>query len=133
MPGTVLEDVASQHRLYLAAKPFHVGVNVDGIACPLHHPMVCSRQMRGHGLLSSATLSRCGAVADGAFLGDAKAPSLDIRCRVNRLGTCVTKSLHGVDCVYHGMPITCQSHHDVYVCIPDRATASGGDGMSCST
>jgi hypothetical protein len=78
MPGTVLGDVASQHRLYFAAKPFHVGVNVDGIACSLHHPMVCSRQMRGHGFLSSATLSRFGAVADGAFLGDSKAPGLDI-------------------------------------------------------
>jgi hypothetical protein len=78
MPGMVLGDVTSQCRLYLAAKPFYVGVNVDRLACPLHRPMVCSRQMRGHGFLSSITLSRCGAVADGAFPGDAKAPGLDI-------------------------------------------------------
>jgi hypothetical protein len=37
-----LGDVALQCRLYLAAKPSHVGVNVDGLACPLHRPMVCS-------------------------------------------------------------------------------------------
>jgi hypothetical protein len=24
---------------YLAAKPAHAGVNVDRLACPLHHPM----------------------------------------------------------------------------------------------
>jgi hypothetical protein len=34
--------------LYLAAKPSHVGVNVDGLACPLHYPMVHSFQMMGH-------------------------------------------------------------------------------------
>jgi hypothetical protein len=39
MPGTVLEDVASWHRLYLAAKASHKGVDVDGLACPLCHPM----------------------------------------------------------------------------------------------
>jgi hypothetical protein len=37
--------------LYLGAKPSHVGVDVDGLACPLHCPMACSRQMRGQGLL----------------------------------------------------------------------------------
>jgi hypothetical protein len=28
--------------LYLEAKPSHVGVDVGGLAYPLHHPMVCS-------------------------------------------------------------------------------------------
>jgi hypothetical protein len=42
MPGMVLGDIASQHRLYLAAKPSHMGVDVDGLACPLHRPIVCS-------------------------------------------------------------------------------------------
>jgi hypothetical protein len=32
MPGIVIGDVALQHRLYLAAKPSHVGVHVDGLA-----------------------------------------------------------------------------------------------------
>jgi hypothetical protein len=40
----VLGDVASWHRLYLVAKPSHVGVDVDGLACPLHRAMACSRQ-----------------------------------------------------------------------------------------
>jgi hypothetical protein len=33
--------------LYLAAKPSHVGVEVDGLACPLNHPTACTRQTRG--------------------------------------------------------------------------------------
>jgi hypothetical protein len=45
--------------LYLAAKPTHVGVDVDGLAYPLHCPMACGCQMRGHGLLPGAILSRC--------------------------------------------------------------------------
>jgi hypothetical protein len=44
MPGTVLRDVTSWHRLYLAVKPSHVGVDVDGLAYPLLRPTVCSRQ-----------------------------------------------------------------------------------------
>jgi hypothetical protein len=32
--------------LYMAAKPSHVGVDVDGLACPLHRPTACNRQMR---------------------------------------------------------------------------------------
>jgi hypothetical protein len=46
--------------LYLATKPSHVGVDVDGIAFPLHLPMACNRQTRGHGLLSGDVFScRC--------------------------------------------------------------------------
>jgi hypothetical protein len=33
--------------LYLAAKPSQVGVDVDGIAYPLHHPTAYCRQTRG--------------------------------------------------------------------------------------
>jgi hypothetical protein len=51
MPGMVLGDVASRHRLYLAAKRSHVGVNVNGLACPYSH------QMRGQGFLSGVVLS----------------------------------------------------------------------------
>jgi hypothetical protein len=39
----VLRDVASLCWLYLAAKPPHVGVDVDGLAYPLHHPMAYMR------------------------------------------------------------------------------------------
>jgi hypothetical protein len=27
--------------LYLGAKPFHVGADVDGLACNMHRPMDC--------------------------------------------------------------------------------------------
>jgi hypothetical protein len=36
--------------LYLAAKPSHAGVDVDGLACPLHRPVACSHQMRGQAI-----------------------------------------------------------------------------------
>jgi hypothetical protein len=38
--------------LYLPARPSHVGVNVDGIACPMHYPMVCVQQTMGQSFLS---------------------------------------------------------------------------------
>jgi hypothetical protein len=47
MHGIVLGDVASRHQLYLAAKPFHMGVDVDGLTCPLHRLTACDCQMRG--------------------------------------------------------------------------------------
>jgi hypothetical protein len=43
--------------LYLAAKPAHVGVAVDGLAYPLHRPMACGRQTRGQGILPGVVLS----------------------------------------------------------------------------
>jgi hypothetical protein len=74
----VLGDVASRCQLYLAAKPSHVGVNVDGLASPLHGLVVCNRQTRGQGFLSGTTFSRHAVVVGGAFSGDAKPPGLDI-------------------------------------------------------
>jgi hypothetical protein len=74
----VLGEVAGWHQLYLVAKPSDVGVDVDGLACPLHRPTVYSHQTRGHGFLSGATLSRHAAMGGGAFSGDAKPPDLDI-------------------------------------------------------
>jgi hypothetical protein len=91
MPGMVLGDVASQRRLYLAAKPSHVGVDVDGLACPLHRPIVCSSQTKGYGFLSGATLSCHAIVGSGAFPVDAKPTSVDIGWRVDRLGTCLNQ------------------------------------------
>jgi hypothetical protein len=43
--------------LYLAPKPAHVGVDLHGLAYPLHSPMACSRQTRGQGLLLGVVLS----------------------------------------------------------------------------
>jgi hypothetical protein len=78
MSGTVFGVVALQCRIYLAAKPSHVGVDVDGLACPLHRHTVCNHQTRGQGFLSGAALSRCAAVYGGAFSEDMKPSGLDI-------------------------------------------------------
>jgi hypothetical protein len=43
--------------LYLATKPAHVGIDVDGLAYPLHRPMACGCQTRGQGLLPGTALS----------------------------------------------------------------------------
>jgi hypothetical protein len=72
MSGIVLGDVASRCRLYLVAKPSHVGVDVHWLACPLQRPTVYGHQTRGHGFLSSATLSHHAEVGGGAFPRDVK-------------------------------------------------------------
>jgi hypothetical protein len=46
--------------LYLAAKPSHVRVGVDRLACPLHHPTTYHCQTRGHGLTLGVDLSYHG-------------------------------------------------------------------------
>jgi hypothetical protein len=51
------QDVTLWRRLYLAVKPSHVGVDVDGLACPLHSPMIYNRQTRRQGFLSGVVLS----------------------------------------------------------------------------
>jgi hypothetical protein len=56
-------------RLYMAARPSHVRADVDGLACPLHRPMVYDYQTRGHSILSGAALSHHVAVGGRAFLG----------------------------------------------------------------
>jgi hypothetical protein len=40
-------DVASRCWSDLVAKSFHAGIDVDGLAYPMHHLMVCSRQTGG--------------------------------------------------------------------------------------
>jgi hypothetical protein len=58
---------------YLADKPLHVGVGVDGLAFPMHHPMTCSHQKRGQGLLPGIVLSyRCNGRC--RLPGDVKPP-----------------------------------------------------------
>jgi hypothetical protein len=55
MPRMVLGDIASRRRLYITAKPSHVGVDVDGLTHPLHRPPVCNHQMRGQSFLSGCS------------------------------------------------------------------------------
>jgi hypothetical protein len=92
MPRMVLGDILAWHRLYLAAKPSHVGADMDGLAYPLHHPTTYNHQTRGQSFLSGVALSYRAAVDGGTFLGGARPPGLDIRRSVDRLGTCVTES-----------------------------------------
>jgi hypothetical protein len=78
MTETVLRDIASWHQLYLASKPSHVGVNVDGLSYPLHHPMTYSHHARGQSFMSRAALSHRAAMGGGAFPGIVKPLDLDI-------------------------------------------------------
>jgi hypothetical protein len=87
----VFRDIASWGWLYLAAKPPHVGFDVDGIAYPLHRPTACRHQTRGQGFLSGTALSHRTAVGSGAFPRDAKPLGLDICWSVDRLGTYATE------------------------------------------
>jgi hypothetical protein len=64
----VLGVSAVRRWLYLPAKPSHVGVDVDGLACPLHHPMT----------FYHALSCLVAAMGGDVFLGDVKPPSLDI-------------------------------------------------------
>jgi hypothetical protein len=87
---------------YLAAKSSHVGVDVDGLACPLQHPMAYSRQTRGQDFMSGAALSHRAVASGGAFSGGAKPLDLDIRWSVDCMDTYVVEFLHGVYCFYQG-------------------------------
>jgi hypothetical protein len=69
MSETILRDVAAFRRLYLVAKPFHVGFDVDGLAYILDHHTVCNRQMRGQCFLSGVVLSHHAVVGSGIFPG----------------------------------------------------------------
>jgi hypothetical protein len=65
-------------RLYLAAKPSHVGIDVDRLAYSMHRPMVRGHEMRGQSFMSGASLSHRATVGVCAFLRVAKPPGLDI-------------------------------------------------------
>jgi hypothetical protein len=61
--------------LYLATKPSHVGVNVDGLGCPLHRPTAYNHQTSGQCLLPGAILShRCSGQC--CLFGECEAPEL---------------------------------------------------------
>jgi hypothetical protein len=63
---------------YLVAKSFHVGVDVDGLACSLHRSKVYEWQTRGLCCLTGAVVSRRSAVGGGPLFRGAKPPFLDI-------------------------------------------------------
>jgi hypothetical protein len=63
--------------LYLVAKTFLMGADVDGLACSLHHPMVYSRQRGGQCCLIGVVLSRRSTVGGGPFSG-VRSPGVSI-------------------------------------------------------
>jgi hypothetical protein len=65
---------------------------VDGLACSLHCPTVCSHQRVGRGFLISAAPSCHATVRGVVFLGNANLVGLDILRGVDRLGTCKNES-----------------------------------------
>jgi hypothetical protein len=72
----------------LAAKPSHMGVDVDGLAYPCTVlPPAAIRRWVGSQKLSCPI----AAVGGGAFPGDVKPQGLDIWWRVDRTGNCATK------------------------------------------
>jgi hypothetical protein len=70
-PGAEVDDARvgswRRHRsgLYLAANPSHVGVDVDGLACPTAPS--CDRQTRGQSFLSDSAPSYHAAVGGDTF------------------------------------------------------------------
>jgi hypothetical protein len=64
--------------LYLCAKPSHVGVDMDELACPLQHPTVCGRHIRGQSFLSCADPSHHAIVDGGDSSRGGKPLGLDI-------------------------------------------------------
>jgi hypothetical protein len=56
MPEMVREDVVVWRRLYLAAKPSYMGVDVDGLSCPLCRPTAYGCQTRAQSSYSSTIL-----------------------------------------------------------------------------
>jgi hypothetical protein len=76
MLGMAFGDVTSRRRLYLVARSSHVVVNVDRLACPLHHPMAYCHHMRGQGFLSGTVFSCHVTASSGIFLGRCKALGL---------------------------------------------------------
>jgi hypothetical protein len=69
-----------------------MAVDVNGLACSLHHPTVYSHQKGGQSFLTSTAPSCHVAVSSGILPGDAKHLGLDILCVVDRSGTCKAES-----------------------------------------
>jgi hypothetical protein len=64
--------------LFLVVKSSHVGDDVDGLACSLHHPTICDHQTRGQSFLLGGASSHHAAVGCGTFPGGVKLPGLDM-------------------------------------------------------
>jgi hypothetical protein len=76
--------------LYLATKPAHAGVDVDGLACPC---IILWLAAVRQGDMASCQALSCpiATVGGGASPGDVKPPSLDIWRSIDCVGTCATE------------------------------------------
>jgi hypothetical protein len=97
--GTEVDDV--QHGSwrhcftalhYLTAKLAHMRVDVDGLVCPLHHPMACDRQTRGAGPPIRRCLVSYLQWGSGTFLWNVKPQGLDIWWSIDCVDTYVAES-----------------------------------------
>ncbi len=68
-----------------------MGVDVDRLACPLHHPTTYNRQMRGHGLLLGIVLSH-HCIGRWRLFGGVKPSGLDNWWNFDHVDACVTES-----------------------------------------
>jgi hypothetical protein len=97
--------------LYLTAKPTHMMVDVDGLACPLQRPMACDRQTMGQGLLLGVS---CLVVAVGWWhlSGGMRSPRAWIFGGVLTMWIPVLLNLTWSKSSFTGGTlILCQSHH----------------------
>jgi hypothetical protein len=76
--GTVLGDVIASFDFTWSLSLPMWGSIWTGKPAPLHRPMVCGCQMRGHSFLSGAALSHHTTMGGGAFSRGAEPPGLDI-------------------------------------------------------
>jgi hypothetical protein len=115
----------------LGHQAFPSGFDVDGLAYPVHQPIVCSCQMREQGHLLGVVLSyRCS--VRWHLTRGAKPLGLDICGGANCLGTSVIAFTRSV-LLLPGYVFICWNHYDMYACIPGLATITDYDGMDPST
>jgi hypothetical protein len=62
-------DVALLCWPCLVTKPSHMGVDVDGLACPLHYSTTYNHQTRGSRFLPGAVLSRLATLVMASYWG----------------------------------------------------------------
>jgi hypothetical protein len=139
LPGAEVDDAwdSSWRRrcfawLYLAAKSSHLGIDVDGIACPLHRPMVYDCQARGQSFLLGTALSCHAVVGAGTFPGG-EAPGYGYLVKCWPYEYPCDRILHEEDRFYQCMLILHQSYYGDYACILGRVAMSDGDEMNSST
>jgi hypothetical protein len=131
MPGTVLADVSSWCRHYLAAS--HVGDRCGHASLPSAPSYSLQSSDEGTELLVRHCLVPSCDSGWWSLSGGCEAPRLGYSIECWSFGYPCYRILHGVNHFYQGTLILCLGHHDVYTCSLGWATMSGGDGRDSST